>query len=89
MEKAPTYIYWTTAFWLKGMVLESCPQKFILGAVQVAGVSLKLIALLLLSTISSQHILRELFYNLSDFSNTLFGWLVIFAKNTKQICGNS
>lgn len=46
-------------------------EKFILCAGQVAGVCFTHAALSVLSIIYSQHILREFFYNLSDFSNIL------------------
>lgn len=46
-------------------------EEFILYTGQIAGVCLTHVALLLVSIIYSQGIPRELFYNLSDFSNTL------------------
>ncbi|MEH1818805.1 MAG: hypothetical protein V7L31_06840 [Nostoc sp.] len=51
-------------------------HKFILNTGQIAGVCFTHVALSVLSTIYSQRILRELFYHLSDFSNSL---LALFA----------
>ncbi|WP_206759188.1 hypothetical protein, partial [Nostoc flagelliforme] len=47
---------------------------------QVAGVSFTHVALSVLFIVYSQLILRELFYNLPDFSNILLGMIIFLAK---------